>query len=155
MLLVSDCSTGSVEVAKVLKSARKVIEMSKLCFAIVESWSVCMRMMGCGVLVRCDKLIRRDLVFKVAIVSSFRRSRRRNMLFAVDFGRKVSREAENAYQTPKFGAGGRQSPPPPLSLRKEEGKRRVLLATGPAASFGTFSRKLRLCIGSWLILVSR
>ena len=85
MLLVSDCTTGSVEVAKVLKSARKVTEMSKLYFAIVGSWSVCMRMMECGILVRCDQLMRRDLAFKVAIVSSVRRSRRRNLLFAVDF----------------------------------------------------------------------
>jgi predicted secreted protein len=49
VLLVSDCNTGSVEFAKVLKSARKVIETSILCFVIVGSWSVCMRMLGCGV----------------------------------------------------------------------------------------------------------
>ena len=98
-----------------------------------------MRMKGCGVLILCEKLIRRDLVFKVAIAMSSRRSRRRNLFFAVDFWRKVSREAENAYQTPEFGAEGRQPPPPPLSLKKGEGKRLVLLTAGPAAAFGTFS----------------
>ncbi len=46
---------------------RKVKEMSILCFAIVGSRSICMRMMGCGVLILCEKLMRRDLVFKVAI----------------------------------------------------------------------------------------
>ncbi len=50
------------------------------------------------------------------------------------FWEKVSRRVENAYQTPKFGAVGGQSPSPSLSLRTGEGKRRVLLATGPAAS---------------------
>ncbi len=50
------------------------------------------------------------------------------------FWGKVSRKAGNAYQTPKFGAEGGQSPSPPLSLWKGEGKRRVLLATVPATS---------------------
>ncbi len=84
-MLVSDCNTESVSFVKVLKSARKVTKMSKLCFAIVGSRSICMRMKGCGVLILCEKLIRRDLVFKVAIAMSVRRSRRRNLLFAVDF----------------------------------------------------------------------
>ncbi len=56
------------------------------------------------------------------------------MLFALVLWGKVSREVENAYRTPKFGAEEGQSPSSPLSLRKGEGKRRVLLATGSAAS---------------------
>ncbi len=70
---------------KVLKSARNVTEMSELCFAIVGSRSICMRMKGCGVLIICEKLIRIDFVFKVAIVMSVQRSRRRNLLFSVNF----------------------------------------------------------------------
>ncbi len=84
-MLVSNCSTKSVSLVKVLKSARKVTKISKLCFAIVGSRSICMRMKGCGVLILREKLIRRDLIFKVAIAMSIRRSRRRNLLFAVDF----------------------------------------------------------------------
>ncbi|MFO0007041.1 MAG: hypothetical protein ACK559_38590, partial [bacterium] len=75
-------------------------------------------MKGCGVLILCEKLIRLDFVFRVAIVMSVRRSRSRNMLFSVNFWGKVSKEAGNAYQTPKFGAKGGQPPSPPLSLRK-------------------------------------
>ncbi len=52
---------------------------------------------------------------------------------------KVSKRAENAYQTPKLRAVGRESPPPPLSLKKGERKRLVLLAAGPATACGTFS----------------
>ncbi len=96
-MLVADCSIESVSVVKVLKSARKVTEMSKLCFAIVGSRSICMCMKGCGVLILCERLIRRDFVFKVAIAMSARRSRRRNLLFSVFFWGKVSREAGNAY----------------------------------------------------------
>ncbi len=84
-MLVADCITESVSVVKVLKSARKVTEMSKLCFAIVGSRSICMWMKGCGVLILCEKLIRRDFVFKVAIAMSVRRSRRRNLLFPVNY----------------------------------------------------------------------
>ena len=80
-MLASDCRTEGVAFAKVLKIARKVTEMSKFCFAIVESRSICMLMWGCGVLILCVKLIRRDLFFKVAIAVSVRRSRRRNLLF--------------------------------------------------------------------------
>ncbi len=47
---------------------------------------------------------------------------------------------KNEYQTPKLRAVGRESPSPPLFLRNGERKRHVLLAAGPAASFGTFSR---------------
>ena len=85
MLLGSDCNTRSVVFPKVLKSARKVKEMSKICFDIIGSRSICMRMKGCGVLILCEKLIRRDFVFKVAIVMSVRRSRRRNLLFPVNY----------------------------------------------------------------------
>ncbi len=85
-MVVADCSTERVSVVKVLKSARNVTEMSKLCFAIVGSRSICMRMEGCGVLILCEKLIRLDFVFKVAIVMSVRRSsRRRNLLFSGEF----------------------------------------------------------------------
>jgi hypothetical protein len=51
----------------------------------------------------------------------------------------VSRRVENAYHTPNFRALEREAPFPPLSMRKGEGKRHVLLAAGPATSFGTFS----------------
>ena len=44
-----------------------------------------MQMKGCGVLILCVKLIRRVLILKVAIDMSYRRSRRRNLLFAMDF----------------------------------------------------------------------
>ena len=63
MLLASDCRTVSVSVEKVLKRVRKVAKMSKLCFAIVESWNVCMWRGGCGVLILCVKLIRRVFIF--------------------------------------------------------------------------------------------
>jgi hypothetical protein len=56
------------------------------------------------------------------------------------FQGKVTREVENAYQTPKLRAVGRESPSHLLSLRKGEGKRHVLLAAGPAASFGMLFR---------------
>ncbi len=114
-----------------------------------------MRVKGCGVLILCVKLIRRVLIFKVAIDMSVRRSRRRNLLIAVDFWGKVSREAGNAHQTPKFGAEGGQSPSPPPSLRKGEGKRRVLLATGPGASLWyVYSKTLDWvsCISIYLYL---
>ncbi len=44
-----------------------------------------MRMKGCGVLILCEKLIRRDLVFKVAIAMSVRRSKTSQPAFSVDF----------------------------------------------------------------------
>jgi hypothetical protein len=62
--------------------------------------------------------------------------------------RKVSRGAKNAYQTLKLRAVGWESPPPPLSLKKGEGKRLVLLAAGPAVVFGTFSWILYFFISS-------
>jgi hypothetical protein len=52
---------------------------------------------------------------------------------------KGSRRAENAYLTPKLQAVGRESPSPPLSLRKGEGERHVLLAAGSAVTFSAFS----------------
>ena len=51
----------------------------------------------------------------------------------------MSRRSEKAYQAPKIRAVERESPPPPLFLKKGEGERHVLLAAGPAASFGKFS----------------
>jgi len=55
------------------------------------------------------------------------------------FQAKVPRRTENSYQAPKLQAVGRESPPSPLSLKKGDRKMHVVLAAGPAASFGTFS----------------
>ena len=44
VLLVSDDGTENVLFVKVLKSARRKTEMSKFCFAIVGSRSICMLM---------------------------------------------------------------------------------------------------------------
>ncbi len=50
----------------------------------------------------------------------------------------MSRRAKNSYQASQLRTSGRKSPPSSFSLRKGEGKRRVILAAGPATSFDTF-----------------
>jgi hypothetical protein len=87
---------------------------------------------------------RRDRSFKDVRSSAYSPARGLRPACALFFKGKVSRNSKNAYQTPKLRAVWRQSPTPPISIGKGEGKKHDLLAAGPAGSIGTFSWNLEV-----------
>ena len=65
--------------------------------------------------------------------------------FALDFRGKESRKSTFIDQAAKLQKVGGYLQSPPLFLRKEEEKRHVLLAAGPAILFGMFFGILCTC----------